>query len=342
MKYIGSKILESENLILRPTQEEDLKVIWEILCNVDVAKYYLVGKFNYDWDKEKKWQYKKLESAKNKDVFRWSIILKSQNICIGQISCQNSYDESGNVNIDSIRDVGWFLDSKFHSMGFGTEATKLMLDYMFNEVGIEKIEISVAIDNQASWKLMEKFGFHRTKKIKKVKYTILIEKVDCYCYEITRKEYLEKNKIQIIRINNNIKYLKEYVTICYLEWSNKEKTLEEYVTYKVNKILNSDNVISILGLTINEELIGFVSLLKSDGEERKDLTPWYATMYVKDEYRGLGYSKMLNKAILKEAKFFKYNKVYLKSNLINYYEKIGAKFIEKLKNGESLYYIDLN
>ena len=36
------------------------------------------------------------------------------------------------------------------------------------------------------------------------------------------------------------------------------------------------------------------------------------------------------------------NKVYLKSNLINYYEKIGAKFIEKLKNGESLYYIDLN
>ena len=51
---------------------------------------------------------------------------------------------------------------------------------------------------------------------------------------------------------------------------------------------------------------------------------------------------MLNKAILKEAKFFKYNKVYLKSNLINYYEKIGAKFIEKLKNGESLYYIDLN
>ena len=89
-------------------------------------------------------------------------------------------------------------------------------------------------------------------------------------------------------------------------------------------------------------MIGFVSLLKSDGEERKDLTPWYATMYVKDEYRGLGYSKMLNKAILKETKFFKYNKVYLKSNLINYYEKNGAKFIEKLKNGESLYYIDLN
>ena len=48
MKYIGSKVLESENLILRPTKEEDLKVIWNILCDIDVAKYYLVGKINYN------------------------------------------------------------------------------------------------------------------------------------------------------------------------------------------------------------------------------------------------------------------------------------------------------
>ena len=80
MKYIGSKVLESENLILRPTKEEDLKVIWNILCDIDVAKYYLVGKFNYDWELEKKWQYKKLERSLNKDVFQWSIILKTKTI----------------------------------------------------------------------------------------------------------------------------------------------------------------------------------------------------------------------------------------------------------------------
>ena len=96
MKYIGSKVLESENLILRPTKEEDLKVIWGILCDKKVAKNYLVGKFNYDWEKEKVWQYKKLEKANNEDVFQWSIILKSENKCIGQASCQKSYDEFGN------------------------------------------------------------------------------------------------------------------------------------------------------------------------------------------------------------------------------------------------------
>lgn len=88
MKYLGSKVLETDRLLLRPTKEEDLKVIWSILCDKKVAEHYLVGKFNYDWEKEKVWQYKKLEKANNEDVFQWSIILKSENKCIGQASCQ--------------------------------------------------------------------------------------------------------------------------------------------------------------------------------------------------------------------------------------------------------------
>ena len=64
-------------------------------------------------------------------------------------------------------------------------------------------------------------------------------------------------------------------------------------------------------------------------------------MYVNDNYRSKGYSKILNKAILEEASSLGYDKVYLKSDLVNYYEKFGAKYIEDLSNGEKLYYIDL-
>lgn len=147
--------------------------------------------------------------------------------------------------------------------------------------------------------------------------------------------------MKIINIKNKLNYLKEYVKLCYLEWSDKDKPLVEYMDYKIDNIKSGDKVISILGLVNEEELIGFISLFKYDGDERKDLTPWYATMYVKKEYRGKGYSKLLNQAIIKEAKRLGYDKVYLKSDLINYYEKFGAKHIEQLKNGEILYYIDL-
>lgn len=147
--------------------------------------------------------------------------------------------------------------------------------------------------------------------------------------------------MKIINVKDNLEYLKEYIKYCYLEWSNKDIELIDYVDKKVKEIKNGDKVISILGLVNDKELVGFISLFKYDGDERRELTPWYATMYVRRDYRKMGYSKILNEAILKEAKLLGYKKIYLKSNLINYYEKFGAKYIDKLSNGESLYYIDL-
>lgn len=151
--------------------------------------------------------------------------------------------------------------------------------------------------------------------------------------------------MKIINIKNNKKYLKDYFILCSLEWSSKKtkEQLEISADEKVDKVLsnNYDKLISVLGLIENNELIGFISLFKYDGNKRNDLTPWYATMYVKKEHRKKGYSKLLNNTILKEAKELGYSKVYLKTDLINYYEKFGAKFKEKLDDKENLYYIKL-
>ena len=64
-------------------------------------------------------------------------------------------------------------------------------------------------------------------------------------------------------------------------------------------------------------------------------------MYVKDKYRGLGCSKILNKSILDEVKRLGYSKVYLKTDLVNYYEKFGFNYLEDLNNGEKLYYMEV-
>ena len=146
--------------------------------------------------------------------------------------------------------------------------------------------------------------------------------------------------MKIINILKNDKLLEEYIKLCSLEWGSK-KISKEYIKEKKGKILNTDKVITVLALLDNNIMLGFISLFKYDGIERHDLTPWYATMYVKKEYRNKGYSKLLNNALLKEAKKLGYNKIYLKTNLDNYYEKYGAVYIDKLNNKEKLYYIDL-
>ena len=151
--------------------------------------------------------------------------------------------------------------------------------------------------------------------------------------------------MELVDIKSNIEYLKEYIKCCTLEWGKpkSDEELIDYIDKKAEKILsnNYDNLICAIGLIKNNVLIGFISLFKTDGDERQDLTPWYATMYVKKEYRGLGYSKILNSSIINEAKRLGYDKVYLKSNLINYYEKFGATFIKKLKSVESLYKFEI-
>ena len=52
-------------------------------------------------------------------------------------------------------------------------------------------------------------------------------------------------------------------------------------------------------------------------------------------------TKILNDAILKEAKYRGFLTLYLKTDLKNYYEKFGATFIKKLKSGESLYKFEI-
>ena len=64
-------------------------------------------------------------------------------------------------------------------------------------------------------------------------------------------------------------------------------------------------------------------------------------MYVKERYRNNGYSRILNDAILKEAKNRGFSILYLKTDLKNYYEKFGAICIKKLKSGEDLYKFEL-
>ena len=181
MKYLGSKKLITSRLILRNTEDSDLKTLWEILCIPEVNKYYLTSKLSFNWEEELPWQMKKLAKAKNPDVFCWSIILKETNECIGQITVQ---EKEGYPS--DIRDIGWFINPKYQRKGYASEAAQKVIDYMFQEVGIKKILTGAAIANPASWRLMEKLGFKRlTHQNKFVKYTFVPEEVEIYTYELT-------------------------------------------------------------------------------------------------------------------------------------------------------------
>ncbi len=150
--------------------------------------------------------------------------------------------------------------------------------------------------------------------------------------------------MDIYNLKDKLEYLDEVVRLEYEEWAdNKEENREERLKRKKEKIccMFSNKAFCKLILVDNAELVGFISIFPEDCEEEKELTPWYATMYVKKEYRNHGYSRILNDAILKEAKDRGFLTLYLKTDLKNYYEKFGVVFIKKLKSGEGLYKFEI-
>ena len=153
--------------------------------------------------------------------------------------------------------------------------------------------------------------------------------------------------LEIYNIKDKQEYLKEIAALTQKEWGSGTNSIEEFnakIDKKINKIisnLNNPNYCKLILLQDNT-LVGFISIFPHDCDERPDLSPWYATMYVKEKFRGNGYSKLLNGAILKEAKSRGFTKIYLKTDLINYYENFGANYIETLKSGEKLYYFNLS
>ncbi len=189
MKKLGSRKIETSRLILRSTEEADLRTVFNILLIPEVNKYYLTCKMGKTFEEDYHWQMKKLARAKNSDVFQWSIIKKEDNKCIGQISIL----EKADYPIE-IRDIGWFIDPSDQKNGYAYEAARSIINYMFDEVGIKAIETSSAICNSSSFRLMEKLGFKkRSEQLHKQKYTFVEDFIDCYSYGITKEEYLKKS-----------------------------------------------------------------------------------------------------------------------------------------------------
>ena len=201
MKYIGSKIIETDRLLLKPQTMKEQKRLWEILMIPEVNKYYLVvpQKFREklkDWNIQEQYYIEDIKHANDKNIFRWSIFLKDNGTCIGRVSCHEGHAEDANINNPNIRGVGWYIDPMYQGYGYATEAAKAMIDYMFQKAEIDEIRTGAAIDNPASWKIMEKLDFDRTNQTKMIQYTYLDELTEDYQYILTKEKYLKtmKNK----------------------------------------------------------------------------------------------------------------------------------------------------
>ena len=153
MDHKGTKIIETERLILRRFEPGDARDVYNNwACDDDVNRYMTSTSLTDPSQAEKavdSWA-----SRYNDEFYHWNITFKDNStvksagfVCV--VACDNDAQKV---------ELGYCIGKKWWNNGYMTEAVKAVVDYIFNEVGVNRVEIQYDTDNPASGKVAQKCG----------------------------------------------------------------------------------------------------------------------------------------------------------------------------------------
>lgn len=176
--------IETERLILRKFQKDDLQFIFEHFSDNDVCEYL------YDNEPLKSLEEAKqimafYEDQENKTHNRWVIISKQERIPIGT-SGFHCWDKHNNI-----AEIGYDLNKTYWGQGYMSEALTAILNHGFKNLRLNRVQAFVYLGNERSSNLLLRLGFKkegiiRDKHLYRGKY------YDHYCFSLLKREW-QKN-----------------------------------------------------------------------------------------------------------------------------------------------------
>lgn len=174
--------LESERLIYREINSEDVEGIFKIYSNPEVAKYDWFTPINTKDDALSIINSYKKE-FENKEEITWGVARKNDNKIIG-------YCNLGSFDDDSIRsEIGYGFNREEWNKGYATETIKVLVKFGFEVMNFNRIEATVTLGNDASIKALKKASFIQ-KGILRERTIMKGEFVDDVILAILKKDYM--------------------------------------------------------------------------------------------------------------------------------------------------------
>ncbi len=135
-----------------------------------------------------------------------------------------------------------------------------------------------------------------------------------------------------------IKYLadsKENIEIVvywlYKQWGHNYEYGKKVWKKRIDNRLEKKTIPTTFIALENDEAIGTASIIKHDMDIKKELTPWLADVYVKEEKRGNKVATKLIQRVIKEAKDIDVKKLYLYTREAEgLYKKLGWEVIDRV------------
>ena len=190
MKNLGTKELETERLILRKFTLDDAKDMFNNYGSDSDTSKYLVWNTHKNIEDSISYIKDVLEKYQKDNFYCWGVVLKETNALFGAISV---------IDLDiknHTAEVGYCYGSKWWGNGYATESFKRVIQFLFDDVGVETIYADHCLSNLASGKVMEKCGLKKEGILRKRMYDKEGILNDLVSYSILKEEYLNK-KIRI-------------------------------------------------------------------------------------------------------------------------------------------------
>ncbi len=152
LTHIGTQTIETHRLILRQfNYQDDDAMLKYWVADEKVQSLYSEPVYTTK-AAVKELLDKYIQSYEKSDYYRWAIISKEINECIGQIAFF-SVDSKNNF-----AEIEYCIGSDFQCKGLATEATKAVIAYGFNKINLHKVQICHKSINIPSKRVIEKSG----------------------------------------------------------------------------------------------------------------------------------------------------------------------------------------
>ena len=142
--------LETERLVLRDLAESDARALFQNYSDEDIAKNFLDAPLT---DMEQAVQFIEAFKAEFRqgEAITWAVALRGTNEFIGTCSYM--------VEANSCAEIGYDLSKAHWGQGLMSEAMRAIIEYGFDELGLQKMKADTLSENTRSVNLLERLGF---------------------------------------------------------------------------------------------------------------------------------------------------------------------------------------
>ena len=152
MNKIGTKTIETERLILRRFIIEDANDMFNNWASDSEVTMYLTWPTHEDVSFTKVLLSKWIEKYEDGDYFNWAMELKERGAVIGNISVVHLYEDIEGA------EIGYCMSRAFWGNELMPEALKAVMDFLFDEVGLNRVAAYHDSNNPKSGRVMDKAG----------------------------------------------------------------------------------------------------------------------------------------------------------------------------------------